>query len=146
MRYWQGNLICGLKEVLGENFLVEASLLVIFSESFDRKMPFESNWVYFIAVKGEMVCIITDSSVTTPIFNIIGDNESRRYFSVFFVQRLILQWRLTWKVVLQISGTALVLDEIINHVQSLQRQVEVRLAHFNNQSLYSSSSYIFLWG
>lgn len=25
----------------------------------------------------------------------------------------------------QISGTALVLDEIINHVQSLQRQVEV---------------------
>lgn len=51
--------------------------------------------------------------------------------------------------VLQISGTALVLDEIINHVQSLQRQVEVRLAHFNNQSLYSSSSsssYIFLWG
>ncbi|KAH9648076.1 transcription factor bHLH60 [Citrus sinensis] len=49
----------------------------------------------------------------------------------------------------KISGTALVLDEIINHVQSLQRQVEVRLAHFNNQSLYSSSSsssYIFLWG
>lgn len=29
---------------------------------------------------------------------------------------------------LQISGTALVLDEIINHVQSLQRQVEVRPA------------------
>lgn len=28
---------------------------------------------------------------------------------------------------LQIQGTALVLDEIINHVQSLQRQVEVRL-------------------
>lgn len=30
---------------------------------------------------------------------------------------------------MQISGTALVLDEIINHVQSLQRQVEVRVAH-----------------
>jgi hypothetical protein len=29
---------------------------------------------------------------------------------------------------LQIQGTALVLDEIINHVQSLQRQVEVRLS------------------
>lgn len=28
---------------------------------------------------------------------------------------------------LQISGTAMVLDEIINHVQSLQRQVEVSL-------------------
>lgn len=28
---------------------------------------------------------------------------------------------------LQIQGTALVLDEIINHVQSLQRQVEVGL-------------------
>lgn len=28
---------------------------------------------------------------------------------------------------LQISGTAMVLDEIINHVQALQRQVEVRL-------------------
>ena len=27
----------------------------------------------------------------------------------------------------QVSGTALVLDEIINHVQSLQRQVEVIL-------------------
>ena len=30
---------------------------------------------------------------------------------------------------MQISGTALVLDEIINHVQSLQRQVEVGFMH-----------------
>lgn len=30
---------------------------------------------------------------------------------------------------MQISGTALVLDEIINHVQSLQRQVEVITIH-----------------
>lgn len=33
------------------------------------------------------------------------------------------------KIALQISGTAMVLDEIINHVQSLQRQVEVRPTH-----------------
>jgi hypothetical protein len=31
---------------------------------------------------------------------------------------------------MQISGTALVLDEIINHVQFLQRQVEVRVSSF----------------
>ena len=31
---------------------------------------------------------------------------------------------------MQISGTALVLDEIINHVQSLQCQVEVRISSF----------------
>jgi hypothetical protein len=31
---------------------------------------------------------------------------------------------------LQISGTALVLDEIINHVQSLQCQVEVKISSF----------------
>ena len=31
---------------------------------------------------------------------------------------------------MQISGTALVLDEIINHVQSLQRQVEVIISFF----------------
>ncbi|KAE9466024.1 hypothetical protein C3L33_02070, partial [Rhododendron williamsianum] len=31
------------------------------------------------------------------------------------------------KIALQISGTAMVLDEIINHVQSLQRQVEVKI-------------------
>lgn len=30
------------------------------------------------------------------------------------------------KFALQISGTALVLDKIINHVQSLQHEVEVR--------------------
>lgn len=35
---------------------------------------------------------------------------------------------------LQISGTALVLDEIINHVQTLQRQVEVGL--FTQQAFY----------
>lgn len=31
---------------------------------------------------------------------------------------------------LQIQGTALVLDEIINHVQSLQRQVEVDFLYY----------------
>lgn len=36
------------------------------------------------------------------------------------------------KTALQISGTALVLDEIISHVQSLQRQVEVRLAYLRH--------------
>lgn len=34
---------------------------------------------------------------------------------------------------MQISGTALVLDEIINHVQSLQRQVEVSFAYLSHQ-------------
>lgn len=33
---------------------------------------------------------------------------------------------------LQIQGTALVLDEIISHVQSLQRQVEVGLFAVQN--------------
>ncbi|GAB2295514.1 hypothetical protein Dimus_029679 [Dionaea muscipula] len=50
---------------------------------------------------------------------------------------------------MQISGTALVLDEIINHVQSLQRQVEVlsmRLAavnpriDFNLDSLFATEN------
>ncbi|KAF7148556.1 hypothetical protein RHSIM_Rhsim03G0010700 [Rhododendron simsii] len=53
------------------------------------------------------------------------------------------------KIALQISGTAMVLDEIINHVQSLQRQVEflsMRLAavnpriDFNLDSLLAAES------
>lgn len=49
--------------------------------------------------------------------------------------------------VLQISGTALVLDEIINHVQSLQSQVEVRYTHLHNRSLcIPLISLIMLWG
>lgn len=40
-------------------------------------------------------------------------------------------------ITLQISGTAMVLDEIINHVQSLQRQVEVRHMFYAHSVFYS---------
>ena len=40
-------------------------------------------------------------------------------------------------ITLQISGTAMVLDEIINHVQSLQRQVEVRHMFYAYSVFYS---------
>lgn len=45
----------------------------------------------------------------------------------------------------QISGTALVLDEIINHVQLLQRQVEVRYLISISPSLFFFQVFPKLW-
>lgn len=47
----------------------------------------------------------------------------------FFYSPILKQFLTYSSLNFQITGTALVLDEIINHVQSLQRQVEVRLMH-----------------
>nr|KAJ0206332.1 hypothetical protein LSAT_V11C500288500 [Lactuca sativa] len=53
-----------------------------------------------------------------------GCNKNRLYIVETDVVLRLMSAGQNYLIVLQISGTAMVLDEIINHVQTLQRQVE----------------------